>query len=292
MTLLSPALRQRLTRARLAAGGATATAGVGERRSRVKGEGIEFEDHREYQPGDDLRRLDPHLYARFGEAYVRQYNVGRQLTITILLDTSASMGHGSPSKQEWAAAAATGLSVAGLAGSDAVQGAVLHDGTATWHPRVSGSGRLDTVERWLNSRSPTGATDIAASVATLGDRFTGSGLTFLISDLWSDGLQQLVDQLAHAGQSLVVVHVLAPEELDPTLLGSGALQLSDAESGDETSVTIGPEQVEAYRRLLDEWIDAARQTVVRRGGAFVTVPSDTSLDDFFMRVLPGLGVLR
>ncbi len=292
MSLLSPALRQRLTRARLASGGATATAGVGERRSRVKGEGIEFEDHREYQPGDDLRRLDPHLYARFGEAYVRQYNVGRQLTTTLLLDASASMAYGRPSKHEFAVAAATGLSVAALAGSDAVQGAVLQGGGATWHARVSGSGRLDTVERWLTSRAPAGTTDIAASVSAIGHRLTGSGVTFLLSDLWSDGLQRLVDQLAQAGQSLVVVQVLAPDELDPARLGTGALQLSDAESGDETGVTIGPEQVESYRRLLEEWTAAARQTVLRHGGVFVTVSSDTSLEDLFMRILPSVGVLR
>lgn len=292
MTLLSHALRQALTRTRLTSGGATAISGIGERRSRVKGEGIEFEDHREYQLGDDLRRLDPHLYTRFGEAYVRQYNVGKQLKVTLLVDASASMAFGTPSKYEFARAVATGLSISALAGSDSVQGAVLHEGTATWHTQVSGLGNLATIERWLATRDPAGPTNLTSSLLNVNRRVTGSGLTILISDLWSDGMQDAIDLIDSSGQALVVVHVLAREELDPSLIGTGALQLADAESGDETSVTVGSEQIDQYTTALQAWIDEVRERVVRTGGVFVSLPSDITLEDTFLRTLPGAGVIR
>ena len=83
------------------------------------------EDHRPYQFGDDLRRVDPHLFARFGEAFVRQYNVTQRLNVTLLLDASRSMASGVPSKMRMAARIAQGLAFVALAGSDLVQVGVL-----------------------------------------------------------------------------------------------------------------------------------------------------------------------
>ena len=110
---LSPALRQRLGRARLVAPGVLAAGGVGEWPSAQRGEGIEFEQHRPYQPGDDARRIDPNLYARWGAPFVREYNVGQQLTVTLLIDASRSMEPGAPAKLEIARSIATGLAFVG-----------------------------------------------------------------------------------------------------------------------------------------------------------------------------------
>src|SRR5207302_1394616 len=83
-------------RSRLLVRSAKATVGIGERRSSAKGSGMEFLDYREYQPGDDVRHLDPHLFARTGTHYVRQYSVYQQLPIAIIVDGSASMNFGTP----------------------------------------------------------------------------------------------------------------------------------------------------------------------------------------------------
>jgi hypothetical protein len=77
----SPRLLTSLMRSRLLVRRARATIGVGERRSRSKGSGMEFIDYREYHPGDDVRHLDPHLYARTGGYFVRQHAVYQQLPI-------------------------------------------------------------------------------------------------------------------------------------------------------------------------------------------------------------------
>src|SRR5688572_19327830 len=98
MSLLPPTLLQKLGRTRLAVQRVLATGGTGERRSKALGSGIEFADHRAYQFGDDIRKLDPHLLARLGRHYVRQYSVSKALAVTILLDASRSMGYGKPPK--------------------------------------------------------------------------------------------------------------------------------------------------------------------------------------------------
>src|SRR6266852_88773 len=137
--ILSPGLLTALMRSRLAVRRAHATIGIGERRSRGKGSGMEFMDHREYQPGDDVRHLDPHLYARTGGYFVRQYAVTRQLPIAIVVDGSASMNFGTPTKFDFARRLAAALAFAGLAGGDVIQAAVHSGGRLLWSPLVRGT---------------------------------------------------------------------------------------------------------------------------------------------------------
>ena len=113
----SPALLTSLMRSRLLVRQARATIGIGERRSRGKGAGMEFIDYREYQPGDDVRHLDPHLHARTGGYFVRQHAVYQQLPITIVVDGSASMNFGTPTKFDFACGlAAAELMLAAVGG--------------------------------------------------------------------------------------------------------------------------------------------------------------------------------
>lgn len=288
---IPPTLRQRLARTRLVAGDAIARGGVGDRRSASKGEGIEFEDHRQYQFGDDFRRLDPHLSARLGSPHVRQFNVTQQLNVTIVIDASRSMAAGRPSKLEYAVAVARCLAHVGLSGSDAVQAAVLNEDGVRWHRPVSGVGRLGELEQWLTNWSPSGGSDLQGAVHAIRERLKLRSLTFLLSDFWSDSALASMDALAAAGQSVVAVQVLAPDELDPTPLVGGQLRLMDMETSDEVEVAIGQNEVARYRELLAAWTEQLRQRVLGARGRFITVSSDTPLDEMFMRVLPAAGVL-
>jgi uncharacterized protein (DUF58 family) len=109
MTLLSPQLLQKLGRSRLLVRAEGTATGAGERRSRGKGLGLEFEDHRPYEPGDDVRHIDRHVYARLGQHYLKQYAAYGQLPVTLILDGSASMAYGTPDKLAYAKAIVAGL---------------------------------------------------------------------------------------------------------------------------------------------------------------------------------------
>ncbi len=289
---LSPALRQRLGRARLIAPGVLAAGGVGERPSAQRGEGIEFEEHRPYQPGDDARRIDPNLYARWGTPFVREYNVGQQLTVTILIDASRSMAPGDPTKLDVARTVASGLAFVALSGSDAVQSGVWSGDKLSWQPRRSGSGRIDDLDRWWATFAPKGRSDLVAAVRRARPELPKRGLTILISDLWSDEAQAAVDALAATGQAILVVQVLAAEEVHPERYTGGSLRMVDIESGHEVDVALGAAQIDRYRALLGTWTDELRQRASVARGRFVRVVNDESAEHVFLRTLPAVGVLR
>jgi uncharacterized protein (DUF58 family) len=289
---LSPALRQRLGRIKLLAPHALASGGVGERRSGRRGEGIEFEQHRPFETGDDARRIDPYLYARFGAPYVREYNVGQQLTVTILLDASRSMAAGTPAKVDVARSLATGLAAIALAGADAVQSGVWRDDRLAWHPRVSGTARLGDLERWWATHRAGGASDLLGAVRRVRDDLPRRGLTVLVSDMWSDAIEATFEALASAEQSILAIQLLSPEEVDPTRHGLDAMRMIDAETGDEIDVALGAIQVARYGTLLAAWTDTLRRRALAARGTFVRVTSDQRAEDVFFRTLPAAGVLR
>jgi uncharacterized protein (DUF58 family) len=147
--MLSPGLLASLKRSRLIVRRARATTGIGERRSRRKGSGMEFVDYRKYQPGDDVRHLDPHLYLRTGDHYVREHAVEQQLPVSIIIDGSASMKFGTPSKFDFSRGLAAALAFVGLAGGDVVEVGVHASGRLSWSPRIRGARRVPVLFDWL-----------------------------------------------------------------------------------------------------------------------------------------------
>src|SRR5690606_16952271 len=99
---------------RLAARGPASGARQGDRRSAVRGRGLEFADHRPYSAGDDLRRVDWNVYARLRTVLVRLYHEDRNLSVRICVDASASMAFGTPRKADHAAELAAGLALVAL----------------------------------------------------------------------------------------------------------------------------------------------------------------------------------
>jgi uncharacterized protein (DUF58 family) len=291
VSLLAPSLMQRLRRMRLIAGDAVARGGTGERRSRSKGEGIEFEDHRRYDVGDDFRRLDPHLYARLGEPFVRQFNVMKPLDVTLLVDASGSMSVGVPSKIEAARALSSGLCYVALSASDSVQIGILRHHLADWRPQSTSVGHHPDIEGWLRRFEPAGETDLAAAMDTVTPRLKAGGLTILISDLWSDGVEDAIKTLSRAGQSVLVLNVLAPEEIAP-LATNGLVRLVDRETGNEVELAIGAEQVRYYREQFAQWTNHLRSCTLAVRGRFVQISSTIKMDEVFTRLLPSAGVLR
>src|SRR5258706_8066495 len=163
----SAGLMTALMRSRLAARHAHATIGVGERRSRAKGSGMEFMDHREYQPGDDVRHLDSHLYARTGGYFVRKYAVPRQLPIAIIVDGSASMNFGTPTKFDFARRLAAALAFAGLAGGDVIEVGIYAGNRLSWSPRLRGMRRAPVIFDLLPPQNPGGSGFLGAPGARL-----------------------------------------------------------------------------------------------------------------------------
>ncbi len=290
-----PALLQKLARSRLLAPHVPATTGIGERRSRQKGPGLEFAEHRQYQPGDDIRYLDPHLYGRLGEHFIRQYVVYRQLPIVILIDGSASMAARpattGQSKFAFAVSLGAALAFIGLSGGDPVAIGVQAEGRLRWSPRVSGAGRAPVLFEWLGRCAAGGTASFREALEAARPHLSAGAMLIMISDFWVDEIEAELRGLAALRQEMLAIHVLSPEEADPAMLGRGEARLVDSESGYEVEVMLDAGTLARYSDALSEWSSTLRRAFARHQGRYLSVRSDQDLERLLLRDWRSRGVI-
>jgi len=287
----SPGLLTALMRSRLLVRRARATIGIGERLSRRKGAGMEFMDYREYQPGDDIRYLDPHLYARTGGHYVRQHAVYQQLPIAIIVDGSASMNFGGPTKFDVACGLASALAFVGLAGGDVVEVGVHAGGRLCWSPRVRGARRAPVIFDWIAAQRPAGS-GFGRVLGGALPRLAQRGLVILLSDWWVDDLEAELRVLGSLRQEIWAVHIASPQELDPAQLGVGETRLVDSESGHEIELIIDRNAIHGYRTAIAAWQDRLRREITNHLGRYLPVRSDASLDRLLLHDWRRMGLIN
>ncbi|MCC6982701.1 MAG: DUF58 domain-containing protein [Bauldia sp.] len=290
MTTPPPALLQRLSRSKLQPRWAAASVGVGERRSKHKGAGMEFADHRKYEVGDDLRHLDPHIHARLGENFIRRYEVHRQLPIAILLDGSRSMATGQPSRAVTARLLVSLLGFVGLAGGDQVQLGVATSKGIDWSGNFHGVSRAQPMFDWL-ARERSEAASFGDALRTAPLHLVNRGLFIAISDWWDDTATGLVT-LGASGQEIWGIHVVTPEELDPSMLGQGEARLVDAESGLEVDLSIDRPTLDRYRARFQAWREDLRQAFTRVRGRYLTVVTSTPPETLFLKEWRSEGLIQ
>jgi uncharacterized protein (DUF58 family) len=286
-----PALLNALRRSRLAIRHAVPSTGVGERRSPQKGSGLEFADYREYQPGDDVRHLDPHLHARHGNYFTRQYAVDQQVPVTIVLDASASMQSGEPEKFAFGRDLAASVAFAALAGGDSAQIIACRDGDAVLSLRVQGVDRAPVLFRWIDGLQPAGA-GFGKMLPAVERKLKPRSLTFLISDFWLDDPERDLRSLGGSGCEFIALHVLSPQESDPAHLAQGQSCLVDTESGEEVELTIDPATLERYGHALAAWRETLRGAFSRIRGRYLPIRSDASVETLLLRDWRSMGLLQ
>lgn len=289
--MLPPALLQELSRRKLAPLFARAASGVGERPSGAKGAGMEFTDHRTYQPGDDIRALDAQVSARLGVPVVREYTVYQQLQVLLVLDASAGMRIGKPAKFTLARQLAATLAFVALAGGDQVQLAAFGEGLHT-SARFQGLTRATALLGWLGGLRAAGHLTLQEALGATAGRAPRRSLVIVVGDfLHQDSARALGVAYARA-QEVLAVQVLAPEELDPRALGGGAVRLADVHGGASTVVTLDDATRARYDAALQDWVSTLRGEVTRQRGRFVQVSADTPLQQVVLRELLTRGIIQ
>ncbi|MBP1704365.1 MAG: hypothetical protein H6Q36_104 [Chloroflexi bacterium] len=250
----------------------------GTRRSTKRGLSVEFADYRDYSLGDDLRTLDWNVYARLERLFVKLFIEEEDVTLTLLVDASASMAHGTPDKLVFAKRAAAALGYIALASEDRVVVSVLAGRAARRRAALRGSGRALRLLTELSAiDAADGPTDLHAAVRHASAQLTGRGAIILISDLLDPAADRAIRELAGTGSEVVVLHVLAPDELRPDLAGD--LRLVDAETGSAVEVTLDLAALERYGDRVDAWRTGLAELSARRRVAYVPVESDLPLAD-------------
>jgi len=274
---------RRLEQLELASRRLTAGRMKGERRSVRRGQSVEFADYRTYATGDDLRQLDWNAYARLEKLFVKLFVEEEDVTVHILVDASRSMDYGEPNKLDAARRAAAALGYLGLASMDRVSVAFLGDGTATAMRPMRGKRRAAELFSFLAEPRTDRLTGLASAARSYASRMRGTGPLLLISDLMDPGYLDALRDLAGTRCQLSVLHLLAPDEIEPDVPPDA--RLVDHETGHAVEVSGDDDLVDRYRTRLAEWQVEISAFVARRGGAYVTVASDLDLADLLFDVL-------
>jgi uncharacterized protein (DUF58 family) len=259
---------------------------TGEHRSTRYGNSLDFADEREYHPGDDYRRIDYPLYARTGQLFVRLFEAEDDLSVRLLVDTSASMGHYGKLLQASRLAAAVGFLA--LTRRDVV---TLHLEPRTRPPqRFSGRHAIGALFRTLETIEPAGPTDLRSAAGDLLARPGPAGMTVVVSDLLTASWEPAIDRLPARGGDVTVLHVLADEELAPTLIGD--VDVVDAENGEHVSVSLSHDSVRTYEAVVQRWLLEASSRCRSRGAAYQRVLADEPIDDVLLKGWRETGVVR
>ncbi|PIE18544.1 MAG: DUF58 domain-containing protein [Proteobacteria bacterium] len=189
---------------------------AGLHRSPHHGASIEFAEHKEYSPGDDLRRLDWKALAKFDRHYIRRYEDETELAAYLLLDTSGSMGFGAPlSKLDVGAILVAALAFLLARQRDQAALLAFSDRVATYVPPRARANHLASLLVELETLPPTGQTRIAAAVDRLLEVVRRRSLVVIVSDLFEaeERTLPLLRQLRSRGHQVVVLQLLHADEL-------------------------------------------------------------------------------
>ncbi|MCO6045538.1 DUF58 domain-containing protein [Aeoliella sp. ICT_H6.2] len=263
---------------------------LAQRRTKQLGGGIEFADHREYTPGDDLRYLDWNIYARYGDVLLKRFQEEEDLHVYILLDVSQSMSIASQEKFDYARRIAAALAYIALADMDRVSIYAYADEVKDILPITRGKDRILSVLRFLERLEPSGESTRLKHVASaLVQRAQRTGLAIVISDLYDQqGFRDGVDLLRYRRFEPHLIQLHTVEEANPTWLGD--LELRDIETGDTRKVTISERKLKQYREVFAEFLHSIDAYCRTYSLSCTRSTIDLPFDELILRMMRAAGV--
>ncbi len=246
--------------------------------SRFKGQGIEFDDFREYQPGDDVRFIDWNVTARLNEPFIRKYIEEREMTVLLLVDVSSSgdYGSGDDSKRERAAEMAAVFAFSAQQNQDKAGLVMFTDEVEFYLPAQKGSAQaLRIVREILNYQPRRRRTALEPALELAVQRIAHRSLIFIISDFitpqppsWERALRACA-----AKHDVVAVHLMDPREIE--LPNVGRVCLEDPETRQQVVVNTSNPRVRAeYAQRFQERIDLLTAMLQRNNVECIPVRTD------------------
>jgi uncharacterized protein (DUF58 family) len=263
----------------------------GERRSKRKGQSVEFADFRNYVPGDDLRLLDWNLYARLEKLIIKLFLEEEVLHFDTLIDASMSMDFGEPTKLQYAKQLAASLAFIGLVRADRVRIETIGQAPAQRSPILRGRASVPRMLAQLDAIQPGEPGRLAPGVKNFCLRNPGKGLVLLISDLMDkDGYESALRYFVSHEMDAYVIHVLSQEELEPDVKGD--LKLIDCEDADEAEITVSAPLLARYQTTLAAFTRGAQDFCTRRGMHYLLANNKVPITEVVGHHLRRRGLVR
>ncbi|NTU79049.1 MAG: DUF58 domain-containing protein [Chloroflexales bacterium] len=263
----------------------------GERRSPRRGSSVEFADFRPYTSGDDIRQIDWNLYARMERIFLKLFVAEEELNVHLIVDNSASMNWGTPNKLRYAKQIAAAFGYIALANLDRVSVASFAAGGGDAQlPGVRGKRGAVPLFGFLQ-RLPAGqGGDLAKSCRRYVQAARNAGPLLLCSDLLDAGWRDALSALSSRPFEITVMHILAPQELEPEL--DGDFRLTDVEGGPAVEISADLDLLRRYRENLASWRAEIESFCNGRGMIYLPVDTSVPVDEFVLGRMRRRGVLR
>jgi uncharacterized protein (DUF58 family) len=263
----------------------------GERRSKRKGQSVEFADFRNYVPGDDLRFIDWNTYARLDRLFLKMYLEEEDLHFFALIDASQSMDFGEPAKLHYAKQLAAALGFIGLVRADRVRIETIGQPLRSVGPVFRGRKSLWRMFAHLDAIEPGQNVSLAEGVKNFCLRNPGKGVLVLISDLMDkQGYESAMRYLVSREMDVYVIQILSQEEIDPDVKGD--LRLVDCEDDDVAEVTISAPLLARYKQTLNAFVEGAKSFCTRRGMNYLLARNDIPVEQLVSSYLRKRGLVR
>ena len=252
----------------------------GVHKSRAKGFSVEFEEHREYSPGDEIRRIDWKALGKFDRYFIKEYEDETNLRAYLLLDASASMNYASDgiTKFDYACTLTASLAYLILKQQDAAGVVTFSDRIDAFIPPRAKRDYLAQILHALENRSPGGETKVGKILDDVAGQIKRRGLIVLVSDLLDEPAEILkgLRQFRFKGNDVIVFHLLDPAELD--LPFDGNILFEDLEATDLRVITDPRTIRSTYRQVVTEFITDMRKQCHDNAIDYQMISTTTPLD--------------
>ena len=264
---------------------------------RSYGQTVEFADYREYQLGDDIRRIDWNLFSRFEKYFIRLFTDERQMDVQIFLDCSASMGKENRTKAEYAVSVAAALGFLSVHNMDKVSFKLIkEDAVEDPFGTIIGKNSFFRAISLLENLNFSDDADISQAVSSCANTGSNNGLSVIISDfLTRKDWKKAVDYLTYKKRQVLAIQLLSPEEEEPTY--SGRVSLIDVESGDladprNMKLRITRSLQLAYQEALKDMKADIKSFCAARGADFISVTTDKPVERMLFGELLKAGIME
>ncbi|HEV2293527.1 MAG TPA: DUF58 domain-containing protein [Tepidisphaeraceae bacterium] len=262
----------------------------GERRSKRRGQSVEFADYRNYVIGDDLRFIDWNIYGRLDRLFLKLFLEEEDLSLYILIDVSKSCDYGEPHKATYIKKVAAALGYIGLVNYNRVSVSAMADGIVAETGAMRGRRRVSQMIDFISKLQPAGGSHFAEACKRFALAHRQKGVCVVISDFFDKGgYENGLRYVAGGKYDLFCVQTLSPQEIDPDLQGD--LKLRDMEDDDMAEVSITQPLLKQYKANLNAYCLAVKDYVTRRGGTYLFTSTAVPFDTLVLNYLRERGLL-
>jgi uncharacterized protein (DUF58 family) len=262
----------------------------GERRSKRRGQSVEFADYRNYVVGDDLRFIDWNIYARLDRLFLKLFLEEEDLALYVLVDMTKSCDYGQPHKALYMKKVVAALGYVGLVNYNRVSISAMAGENVLETGAIRGRTRVAQMLDFINKLEAQGAGNLAEASRRFALTHRQKGVCVVLSDFFDKGGYENGLRYVTGGKyDLFAIQVLSPQEINPELQGD--LKLKDMEDGDLAEVSITQPLMKQYKANLNAYCLAVKDYVTRRGGTYLFASTEVPFDTLVLNYLRERGLL-